>query len=301
MSPNVSASIHHRLLNQARAQGRPFNELLQRYALERFLYRLGRSPYRPHFVLKGALLLAAWHAPLTRPTRDVDLLGRMDNAPAAIIAAMRAICRETAPEDGLTFEVETMTGQRIVEGASYAGVRVRFAAYLGKARIPMQVDIGFGDALVPGPLLVTLPASLSLAPAQVQGYSAESVVAEKLQIIAALGEINSRLKDYYDLWLLATHHAFAAKQLGQALQATFSQRQTALAWPWIGLETSFANESREAQWHALLHRHLLPEPASLRRAIDVITGFAGPVICALLEGATPPGQWAPGGPWRASP
>ncbi len=188
MTPNTAASVHQRLLNRARAEGRPFNELLQRFALERFLYRLGQSAYHSRFVLKGAMMLSAWQVPSTRPTRDVDLLGRMDNTIEAVSAAIRAMCQVPVPDDGLRFDAESVVGERIVEEADYAGVRLRFAAYLGKARIPMQVDVGFGDPVVPAASAVRLAPILDFPPPEVQGYSRESVIAEKYQIMVHLGE-----------------------------------------------------------------------------------------------------------------
>jgi len=201
---NVAASIRQRLLNYARSGGRPFNEVLQYFALERFLYRMGRSSYRDQFVLKGALMFTVWQSPVTRSTRDIDLLGHMDNTVEQVVSAIRTICQEPAPEDGLRFDADNIAGERIIEAADYAGVRVRFAAYLGGARILMQIDVGFGDPLVPGPSLVSLPAILDLSRPEVQGYSRESAIAEKFQVMVYLGEINSRMKDFYDIWLLAT-------------------------------------------------------------------------------------------------
>lgn len=164
MSPNLPASIHQRLLNNARATERPFNEVLQRFALERFLYRVGRSPYARRLVLKGAMMLTAWRVPSARPTRDIDLLGHMENSVEQVIAAVEAICQESVPDDGLRFDVPSIVGERIVESGSYSGVRVRFTAYLGNARIPMRIDVGFGDPLVPGPTLVRLPVILDFPP-----------------------------------------------------------------------------------------------------------------------------------------
>lgn len=154
---NVSASVRQRLLNQARATDRPFNELLQYFAMERFLYRLAQSPYEGRFVLKGALMLAIWDVSLTRPTRDIDLLGRIDNDVAGIVAVVREICVEAVEADGLDFDPDSVVGQRIIEGAEYEGVRVRFQGLLGTARVTMQLDIGFGDAVVPGPLVAEYP------------------------------------------------------------------------------------------------------------------------------------------------
>jgi len=177
---NVTASVHQRLLNRARAERRPFNELLQHFAMERLLYRLGRSAYRQRFVLKGALMFMVWQAHPSRYTRDIDLLGRMNNAVEDVVSAIQAICQEPAPEDGLSFAAESVVGERIVEAANYEGVRIRLVAYLvaylGRARIPLQLDIGFGDPVVPGPSLIRLPTLLDFPAPELQGYSRESAI-----------------------------------------------------------------------------------------------------------------------------
>jgi hypothetical protein len=273
-------------------------ELLQYYALQRFLYRLGESRHRDHFVLKGALMLVAWQSPVTRPTRDIDLLGRMENSIEQVTAAIREIAAMSFPEDALLFDAASVTGERITEDAGYAGVRVRFAGYLGKARVPMQIDVGFGDALVPGPTEVRLPPILDLAPAVLQGYTRESAIAEKLQVMLALGEINSRMKDYYDIWLLATHYAFPGPVLAAAIEATLHRRQTRIVLPAPALEQSFADARHEAQWRAFLRRHLLEHPETLKEAITVVGSFLQPVLLALSSGGSLPHEWPPGGPWE---
>ena len=245
MTTNLAASVHRRLLNHARATGRPFHDVLQRFALERFLYRMGRSSYGNRFVLKGALMLTAWQVPSPRPTRDIDLLGRMENNMEQVISAIKAICQEPVTDDGLRFETEGIAGERITETANYAGLRLRFAAYLGKARIPMRVDVGFGDPLVPGATPVQLPTILDFPPPTVQGYSRESAIAEKYQIMVYLGQINSRMKDFYDIWSLATHFAFEGLTLAQAISETFKSRGTALATP-NRLERCFCRGRRKA-------------------------------------------------------
>lgn len=298
---NIAASVHQRLLNYARAQERTFNEVLQLYALQRFLYRLGASAYRERFVLKGALMLTVWHSPVSRPTRDIDLMGQLDNSVETIAASIREICAVTSEDDGLRYNPASVAAERIIEGASYAGVRVRFAGYLGNARIPMQIDVGFGDALVPGPSNIELPSLLGLPPAHLRGYSPESAIAEKLQIMALLGEINSRMKDYYDIWLLATTRAFQGQLLAEAIQATFARRKTPLVWPIPALESSFATEEREAQWRAFMRRSRLTEPKHLREALLVLTGFLQPVIQAAATDEAFGAHWAPGGPWHARP
>lgn len=299
MIRNVAASVHQRLLNYARAEGRPFNEVLQYFALERFLYRLGRSPYRHQFVLKGALMLTVWQLSLPRPTRDVDLLGRMDNTVEHVVSAIRAICQEPAPEDGLRFDADSIVGERIIEEANYAGVRVRFFSYLGDARIPMQIDVGFGDPLVPGPSLVRMPGILDLPAPEFQGYSRESTIAEKLQIMVHLGEINSRMKDFYDVWLLATHFEFDGHTLAQAISETFRWRRTALSSAPVAFSDGFACE-KQGQWEAFIRRHRLDKgdtPVVLGHVTQVIAGFLQPVLQALLEERPFYHRWPAGGPW----
>jgi len=299
MTRDVAASVRQRLLNYARAKGRPFNEVLQYFALERFLYRLGRSPYRRRFVLKGALMFTAWQSPFSRPTRDIDLLGRLDNTVEHVVSAIQAVCREPAPEDGLRFAAESVVGERIIETANYAGVRVRFTAYLGTARIPMQIDIGFGDPLVPGPSLVRLPTILDFPPPELQGYSRESTIAEKLQVMVYLGEVNSRMKDFYDIWSLATHFDFDGSILAQAIRETFHWRQTVLPPSPVAFSDAFARDrEKQAQWVAFIRRLRLEDaPATLYEAIQVIATFLQPVIQALSERQPFDRRWPPGGPW----
>jgi len=301
LSPNVAASVHQRLLNYARAERRPFNEVLQYFALERFLYRLGHSPYCHQFVLKGALMFTAWRSPFPRPTRDIDLLGHLDNTIDHVVSTIRAVCQEPVPEDGLTFDAESVAGERITEAADYQGVRVRFTAYLGNARVPMQVDVGFGDPLVPGPSLVRLPTILDFPPAELRGYSRESAIAEKYQIIVYLGEINSRMKDFYDVWLLATHFDFEGSLLAQAIQETFRYRRTHLSPTPVAFSEGFARDPEKvAQWTAFIQRHRLAEreaPATLQDAIRIVAGFLQPVLQALAAEQTFDRQWPAGGPW----
>lgn len=299
MTSNLAASVHQRLLNHARATGRPFNEVLQRFALERFLYRLGHSPYVRRFVLKGALMLTAWQVPYPRPTRDIDLLGRMENSVEEVVSAVEAICQESVTDDGLRFEAEGIVGERITEAANYAGVHLRFAAYLGKARIPMRIDVGFGDPLVPGASTVQLPAILDFPPPEVQGYSRESAIAEKYQIMVYLGEINSRMKDFYDIWSLATHFPFEGPTLAQAILETFESRRTPLSPYPIAFSDAFAlDREKQVQWEAFRRRLGREDmPADFRRVVQILSTFLHPVTEALVEGRTFEQRWEPGHRW----
>lgn len=200
---DIGASVRQRLLNRARAEGRPFQELLQYFAMERFLYRLAKSAFADLFVLKGALLLTAWKAPVTRPTINIDLAGKTSNELDHIRSVISELCESTTEADGLEFDPASIEVQRIQEDAEYEGVRVRFQGMLARARIPIQIDIGFGDVIVPKPVDVEYPAMLEFPPPVLRCYPKETVVAEKLEALTVLGMLNSRIKDYYDMALLA--------------------------------------------------------------------------------------------------
>ena len=300
MTRNVAASVRQRLLNKARAEGRPFSELLQYFALERFLYRLGRSSYSNRFVLKGALMFGVWQGPFSRPTRDVDLLGYVEHTVERVTTVMRAICQQSVPEDdGLRFDADSVTGERIVEAASYEGVRVKLVAYLEAARVLVQIDIGFGDPLVPGPNPICLPTILEFPPPELQGYSRESAIAEKFQAMVYLGVVNSRMKDFYDIWSLATRFEFEGAILAQAIRETFRARQTTLPQAPTAFSDAFANDrEKQAQWTAFIRRIQIENvPVSFSDAMQEIKAFLQPVIQALMDEQFFSKHWLPGGPW----
>ena len=199
MSENVAASVRARLANQARAGGRPFQEILQYYGLERFLYRLSKSEYRERFILKGALMLRVWDAPMTRPTRDIDFLGYTENSIDSLENMIRAICALEVEDDGLDFDPQGVKGERIKEDADYSGVRIKFSGLLEWAKIPMQLDIAFDDVVYPTIDESAYPSLLSYPAPILRMYPRETVVAEKFQAMVYLGTINSRMKDFYDI------------------------------------------------------------------------------------------------------
>jgi len=250
---NVAHSVHDRLLALAKVRSRPFNELLQYYAMERFLYRLSVSPAKRRFVLKGALLLAAHGAAPFRPTRDIDLLGQFDNSEANVRELLGAICRQEVPDDGLCFDAESLRTERIREEADYPGVRLQFAGYLDRARVAMQVDVGFGDAVTPAPKEVAYPALLDQPVPRLRAYPLETAVAEKLQTMVYLGELNSRMKDFLDVWVLCRHPVLEADRLRAAIAATFARRRTAVPAAVGCLSTPFA-AAKQTQWRALLRK-----------------------------------------------
>jgi hypothetical protein len=273
--------------------------------MERFLYRLGQSSYRDQLVLKGALMLTVWQVPVPRPTRDIDLLGRIDHAVPQVTAAIRQICTVPVQDDGLRFAPETVAGERIMEAADYPGVRVRFTAFLGKARIPMQVDVGFGDPVIPNTVAIQWPTLLDFPAPTLQGYSRESVVAEKVQIMVRLGEINSRMKDFFDIWLLAARTSFQGQILAGAIEATFRQRGTTIPASPVALSDAFGGDpKRQTWWEAFLRRYRLADrlgvPTRLPEVVGVIAGFLGPVLEALSDGRRFEERWPPGGPWISS-
>ena len=216
---NIPASIHARLLNKARVSGRPFNEILQYFMIERFLYRLAQSPYENQFVLKGAILFRAWGMLAFRPTRDIDLLGRTSNKIDNIIDIIQKVCEQKVQDDGICFDPKTVTGERIKEGADYEGIRVHFVGFLGRARANLQIDIGFGDIVYPTPEKVKYPVILPVLPKpELHGYPRETVIAEKVEAMIHLGSVNSRMKDFYDLWVLTSRFEFSGSAIQRAIQ-----------------------------------------------------------------------------------
>jgi len=240
---NIAASVRQRLLDKARETGRTFSELLQYFAMERFLYRLSKSPYANNFVLKGALMLTVWEAPLTRPTLDIDLLGRIDNSIETIVDVTREICRQEVEADGLAFDIATIETERIAEDADYEGIRVRFRGSLGTARVVMQLDIGFGDVVIPSPKPMNYPTLLDLPAPHLRGYSRESTIAEKFEAMVKLGTLNSRMKDFFDLWLMSCQFDFDGATLAEAISKTFSTRRTPILAEPLALTNAFAEDS----------------------------------------------------------
>jgi hypothetical protein len=254
---NLAASVQARLQNHARATKRPFQELLQYYAMERFLYRLSTTPHRARFVLKGALMLHVWDAPLARATKDLDFLGRLDNSLENLQRVVRGVCTADVVPDGMVFDPATVKTERIKEDAHYEGVRVRFAGLLGKARVAMQIDVGFGDVVTPGAQDITYPALLDFPAPALSGYPRETVIAEKFHAMVYLRTLNSRMKDFYDVWLLARQFAFDGSVLAKAVAATFANRDTAIDVEPIAFTPEFTEQAPE---------HRVPREAVRRRA-----------------------------------
>lgn len=297
---NIAASVRQRLLNQAKADRRPFNELLQYYAMERFLYRLSRSAHRERFVLKGALMLRVWKFPESRPTMDIDVLGITSNEETLVAEQIREIILATVEEDGLIFDPDSLQTERITEDADYHGLRVRFRCYLATARITMQIDVGFGDIVHPGPEESILPVMLDFPAPQLLCYSKESAIAEKFEAMVKLGRLNSRMKDFYDIWLLSRMLDFKGSNLREAVRRTFNQRGTLIPDKVVAFEKEFA-ENKQVQWNAFrkrLEQEQVPE--SFHEVISSVKTFLEPVASALVAGTDLPDAWTASGPWISS-
>lgn len=299
---NVAASVRQRLKNVAKASGRPYQEVLQYFAMERFLHRLSVSPYRDQFILKGALMFNVWGAPASRPTRDIDLLGHMHNDVDAVMSVIRDICGEEVEPDGLIFDVDGLTGEVIKEQADYSGVRVTFLGFLENTRIRMQIDIGFGDVVEPASELTQYPTVLDLTSPRLRGYPRETVVAEKYEAMVTLGEMNSRMKDFFDLWLLTHQFEFDGTLLATAVSRTFANRQTVVRREPIALSREFAdNSAKQTQWRAFLRKSKIETaPTDLAEVIAPIREFLQPLTEALVANLPFNGHWKPPGPWTSN-
>jgi len=259
---NLGASVRARLLNRAKAEKIEFGLLLTRFALERLLYRLSISPRREQFLLKGALLFDLWFDEPHRPTRDADFLGFGAADLPTLAATFREIC-SVVVDDGIAFDPTSVKAQEIRKDANYAGIRITLLGLLDGARCPVQADIGFGDAVTPAPEEIEYPVLLNDLPApKLRAYPRYTVIAEKFEAITSLGIANSRMKDFFDLWVLTRHSELDATILGRAIRATFARRGTALPTitP-VGLSDEFAaDQTKQTQWRAFTARNQLVAP-----------------------------------------
>lgn len=295
---SVSASVRARLLNRAREAQQDFNLVLTRFCLERLLYRISVSNHAEQFVLKGALLFDLWFDVPHRPTRDADFLGFGSAELPHLEGVFREICAIEA-QDGVTFQANTVLATEIRKEANYAGVRVTLLGLIDGARCQIQLDIGFGDAVTPGPQAADYPVMLAeFAAPKLRVYPRHTVVAEKFEALSKLGIANSRMKDYFDLWVLAQHTDFDGDILRQAVQATFDRRKTTLtAQLPFGLTDAFAQDAqKQIQWQAFLKKNRL-EALALTDVIAALATFMWPVIESASTGAALAAHWQAGGPW----
>ncbi|MDP3938113.1 MAG: nucleotidyl transferase AbiEii/AbiGii toxin family protein [Deltaproteobacteria bacterium] len=305
MSPDVAASIRARLLNQAKTRGEEFERTLTRFAAERLLFRLGASAARDRCILKGASLLAVWLPDPYRATRDVDVLASGPTDDAAIRSLIAEICAVACPEDGLRFDLSELVVEAIRAEEEYSGKRARFRAWLGNARIRVQLDLGFGDALAAQPEEIEYPTMLETLPMpRLRAYPRETTVAEKFEAMVKLDTRNSRMKDFHDLWALAGAFAFDGSTLRKAVTACFERRATRwTAEAPRGLTTAFYQmPDIETRWRRYLTAGavLTPPPAQFEVIGERVIRFLGPVRESIVAGEPFASIWPAGGPWQAS-
>jgi len=298
---NLAASIRQRLLSISRDRGEVFDLVLTLYALERFLYRIGKSEHADRFVLKGAMLFACWTGQAHRPTRDLDLLGYGDASADGLKTVFREVCQTKVEPDGLRFDAAEIRASEIREDQEYPGQRVELWAFLGRARIKVQVDVGFGDSVTPEAEEIDYPTLLDLPAPRIRAYPKETVVAEKLQAMVALGMFNSRMKDFYDIWIMSKRFPFDGPALTEAIRSTFARRRTEIsAGTPTPLTDEFAGDAdRAAQWRAFLTRSglLANEGLGLREIIEELRRFLMGPVTAVAKEESFAMSWPAGGPW----
>jgi predicted nucleotidyltransferase component of viral defense system len=284
---NVGASVRARLLALAKAQGQNFELILTRFALERLLFRIGSSPHAERFVLKGAMLMMSWFDDPHRGTRDLDLLGFGDPNPESMLATFRDILA-TEIADGVLFDADTLRIGRIREELVYGGLRLQTTASIGGARINLTIDVGFGDALEPGLEILDYPSVLDFPQPRLRAYARETVIAEKFQAMVMLGRANSRMKDFYDIWILSKSFTFEDDRLPRAIAATFARRGTAIPVDAPdALTPAFASdEQKRRQWRAFVEGLAL-DPGELADVISDLATFLMPRAALAAKRSVP--------------
>jgi predicted nucleotidyltransferase component of viral defense system len=294
---NLPASVKARLETLAGQRGEEFNLLLTRYGIERLLYRLSQSQHAERFLLKGAMLFAVWDVKTHRPTHDLDLLGFGPAEKEELARIFREVLQTPVLEDGLVFDPDSVRAEEIREDNAYGGVRVRLMGRLGKAKVPIQIDVGSGDMVTPAPENSVFPALLDFPAPHIRSYSIYTVVAEKFEAMVKLGITNSRMKDFYDLWFLSRRFDFDGPMLRQAIAATFARRQTVLSdeLPYPLTDAFAKDETKQTQWAAFLRRNgLTGQSLQFADVVVLLRQFIGPVL-RTDNAAT---QWHPATGWR---
>lgn len=298
---NVVASVLARLRNIAQEAGLSFNDILQAYVIERFLARLARSPHVDTVLLKGALMLRVWGVPRARPTMDIDLLRRGIADQAALVQLVEQCAALADPSDGVTFEPTTISVEPIRDATEYVGTRIRIQARLDNVRQTVQIDFGVGDAVHPQPQVIDYPVLLARLPVRLNAYPVEAAIAEKFHAMVHLDLQNSRMKDFYDIWILSRTLAFSGPALSQAIRSTFDRRQTSVpVVPPPALTAQFYSEPVHVrQWAAFVRR--IGEPAlanDFSRVVADLAEFLMPAAKAAATSANYPVRWEPLGPWQ---
>ncbi len=298
---NIQASVRAQLQNKAKETNRPFAEVLQYYGMERLLYRFSRSKYVDKFILKGALMFTVWQVPQRRTTLDIDFSAHYDNQIATIEKVIRDVCKVSVTPDGLVFDSQTVKGQKIKEDADYEGVRVKFRGFLERSRIPMQIDVAFGDVIYPKPKTINYPVILDFPKPHLKGYPLESVVSEKFEAMVKLGLLNSRMKDFCDIWLMMHQFSFDGLKLVKALKGTFGHRKTSLPEhkPLFAEEIYDEKSDRQALWKAFLKKGDIKYiPEKLSTTATEIEQFLIKPLDTIHKSQKFSKKWKSAGPWK---
>lgn len=279
---NISASVRQKLKNLAKNEGKPFHEILQYYSMERFLYRLSQSPHREKFILKGALMLVIWDVPDRRVTMDIDMLGeKTSNQEESVSQLIKEILLTEVEDDGLAYDLNSIAVTIIKEDAEYSGIRVNFKALLNAARISMQIDIGFGDVIHPEAKQESMHTYLPMPAPVIYCYSKESAIAEKFEAIVKLDLFNSRMKDFYDIWLMSRFFDMELESLSFAIQKTFKNRGTSIPNKPSCFEIDFC-EAKQDDWRIFVRKMKLDfVPEELKEVISGIEKFIFPALQPL--------------------
>lgn len=303
-SAGLAQSIQVRLVRHAKILGVDPNLILIRFAMERFLYRLSRSPEAERFVLKGGLLLLVWLGENIRPTRDADLLGLADLSDGALTRIFSDVCTAEVEPDAMTFLPDSIRIEAIRADDPYGGKRVTLKSRLGPARLRVQVDIGIGDAVFPEPVWIDYPSLLDLPRAHLRAYRPETAIAEKFHAMVTFGSNNSRMRDFFDIDALAARQSFEGQVLVDAVRVTFKSRRTGFPshLP-IALTPAFsASSEKQAQWAGFVRKNgLTSAPADLGKVVERLAGFLVPVMTVAERGTVFNLAWPPGGPWGKRP
>lgn len=256
---SLAESIRFKLLRISKERGETFDRILTLYGIERFLYRLSKSKWKDKFILKGAMLFMIWQKIPHRPTKDVDFLGLVKNSIQNIQDIFTHICQIDVIDDGINFDPDSINCQNIQEANKYIGIRVKLNGILAKARIRIQFDIGFGDMIVPPPQSVELNSMLSFPCPNILTYSVYSVIAEKFHAMVKLGIANSRIKDFYDIWIILKNVNFSGAVLLESVIQTFNKRGDKFPKDVpFALTQSFANDQlKQKQWLAFIKKNKL--------------------------------------------
>jgi len=301
---SLAQSVRQRLLNLSRETTEPYNLILTRFALERLLYRISRSKWNKDFLLKGAMLFSTWQNAPHRPTRDLDLMKYGNTSINYLKEVFQSLCRMEVEDDGIEFIAESVKCADIREGNIYQGMRVKLEAVLAGAKLRLQIDIGFGDAVVPEPEHIIYPTLLEFPAPRILAYSRYTMVAEKFHAMFTLGIANSRMKDFYDLWVMSQKFDYAGAVLCKAIEATFKRQGTGITSQVpIALTGFFSGDAvKKAQWNAFLRKNRFDmEEKDLAIIIGVLRGFLLPPLSALANKQDFQQKWSAGGPWDLLP